>query len=77
MKRLFAFVIAVVFTFSMISFAQDAPKPAKAAKAKVEKKVEVKEEAAKKEVVKDAKAAPEKAVKHHKAKKEVKAPEAK
>ncbi|MFA4924379.1 MAG: hypothetical protein WC557_09325 [Ignavibacteriaceae bacterium] len=61
MKRLFALMIVMAFTFSMVSFAQDAPKTVKAPKAKIEKKVEVKEAAAKKEVVKEAKATTEKA----------------
>ncbi len=64
MKRLFALMLVVAFTFSMVTFAQDAPKPAKTAKAKVEKKVEVKTEAAKKEVVKEAAPVAEKVAKH-------------
>lgn len=65
MKRLFALMIVVAFTFSMVSFAQNAPKAVKAPKAKVEVTT------AKKEVVKDTKATTAKIAKH-KAKKAAK-----
>jgi len=61
MKRLFALMIVVAFTFSMVSFAQDAPKAVKAPKAKVEVKAAKKEVAVKKA---EAKPAVEKVAKH-------------
>ncbi len=82
MKRLFALMIVVAFTFSMVSFAQDAPKAAKTPKAKVEvnekaakKEVAVKKAEAKPVVAKEAKPAVAKVAKH-KAKKAAKKAEA-
>ncbi len=59
MRRLFALMLVVAFSFSIVSFAQETQKPVKAAKAKAEK-VEVKAETAKKEVAPAA----EKVAKH-------------